>query len=259
MDLFNQANRRFPTPITTAFVWELVFDPNSNGFFFNVATVSHTEDPPAAAIPATSAAAANFGVDMTLLVEQLRLTPDERARKLESATVAMEQVRGIARKTALMQFNAASQTLSDASVEFVVIDGLAATFHGSATLTYDLDLCYSRSTANLRRLAAALAPYHPRPRGLPANLPFVWDERTLRNATLLTLQTDLGEIDLLAEVAGLGDFSEVKKRSITIQVFGREIAALELSALIQAKRAAGRGKDLASLPEFESLLEAEDP
>jgi hypothetical protein len=43
-------------------------------------------------------AAAKYGVDLTLLVEQLRLTPAERARKLEGASTALEKVRGIARK-----------------------------------------------------------------------------------------------------------------------------------------------------------------
>lgn len=43
-------------------------------------------------------AARDYGIDLTLLVEQLRLTPAERARKLESASKALEQVRGIARR-----------------------------------------------------------------------------------------------------------------------------------------------------------------
>ena len=43
-------------------------------------------------------AGVQFGVDVTLLVEQLRLTPGERAEKLQSATLALEQIRGIARK-----------------------------------------------------------------------------------------------------------------------------------------------------------------
>jgi hypothetical protein len=42
--------------------------------------------------------ASQYGVDLTLLVEQLRLTPDERARKLERTTIALESVRGIARR-----------------------------------------------------------------------------------------------------------------------------------------------------------------
>jgi hypothetical protein len=43
-------------------------------------------------------AARNYGIDLTLLVEHLRLTPAERASKLESASKALEQVRGIARR-----------------------------------------------------------------------------------------------------------------------------------------------------------------
>ena len=103
-----------------------------------------------------------------------------------------------------MQFEKAVQTLFDAGVEFVVIGKLSATFHDSTRVTYDLDICYSRTSANLRRLTSALAPFHPRPRGFPAHLPFVWDEATLRNSTIFTLQTDIGEIDLLAEVKGSG-------------------------------------------------------
>lgn len=103
-----------------------------------------------------------------------------------------------------MQFERAVQALSDAGVDFVIIGGLSATFHGSARVTYDLDICYSRTSPNLRRLAAALAPFHPRPRGFQVGLPFVWDEITLRNGTIFTLQSDIGEIDLLAEVVGFG-------------------------------------------------------
>jgi hypothetical protein len=45
-------------------------------------------------------AARNYGTDLTLLVEQLRLTPAERAVKLELASTALERVRGIVRKRA---------------------------------------------------------------------------------------------------------------------------------------------------------------
>ncbi|MGB6946654.1 MAG: hypothetical protein WBE37_29935 [Bryobacteraceae bacterium] len=41
-------------------------------------------------------AAKNYGIDLTLLVEQLRLTPAERAKKLERASMVLEQARGTA-------------------------------------------------------------------------------------------------------------------------------------------------------------------
>jgi predicted nucleotidyltransferase len=157
-----------------------------------------------------------------------------------------------------MRFEAALKTLTEHEVEFVIIGGLAAAFHGSARLTYDLDVCYSRTSSNLKKLSAALAPFHPRPRGFPPGLPFVWDETTLRNASIFTLQTDIGEIDLLAEVAGVGSFREAREQSIAVEAFGLHVLTLDLPALIRAKRAAGREKDLAALPELEGILEADE-
>ena len=102
-------------------------------------------------------------------------------------------------------------------MDFVVIGGVSATFHGAARVTYDLDICYSPASINLQRLAAALAPFQPRLRGFSDELPFVWDERTLSNGTVFTLQTDLGEIDLLAEAAGLGTYDDVKAGAIVVE------------------------------------------
>jgi len=65
------------------------------------------------------------------------------------------------------------------------------------------------------------------------------------------LDTDLGEISLLAEVAGLG--------SVAMEAFGRRVWTLDLKSLIKSKRAAGMARDLLELPELESLLEAEEP
>ncbi|MBV8842970.1 MAG: hypothetical protein JO307_09175 [Bryobacterales bacterium] len=103
-----------------------------------------------------------------------------------------------------MNFITAIQALVDAGVDFVIIGGWSAVLNGSSYITNDLDICYSRSRENLKRLANALAPFHPRLRELAAGLPLVWDEVTLKNGTVFTFSTDLGVIDLLAEVPGLG-------------------------------------------------------
>jgi hypothetical protein len=155
-----------------------------------------------------------------------------------------------------MNFEIAVQKLCDAGVEFVVIGGWAAIFHGSAHVTNDLGICYSRDRDNLLKLARALAPYNPRLRGSPDGLPFVWDAKTLSNGTVFTLVTDLGIVDLLAEVSGVGTFAEVLPVSVEVDAFGRRIRTLNLQALIQSKKAAGRPKDLLILPELEGLLEA---
>ncbi len=157
-----------------------------------------------------------------------------------------------------MEFEKAILALCDAGVDFLVIGGFAASLHGSAYVTNDLDIFYSRSALNLRKIKDALAPFHPRPRGFPPEAPFVWDEATLRNSSILTLKTTFGDLDLLAEVAGLGDFASVRARAKIVSVFGRDVPVLDKRSLIDAKRAAGRTKDLLTIPELESLLEAEE-
>jgi hypothetical protein len=45
------------------------------------------------------AAAKEHGVDLTLLIEQLRLSPAERVRKMQDLAEAVERLRGAARRT----------------------------------------------------------------------------------------------------------------------------------------------------------------
>jgi predicted nucleotidyltransferase len=158
-----------------------------------------------------------------------------------------------------VSLEAAVQALSDAGVEFLIIGGWSAILHGSVQLTKDLDVFFSRRHDNIERVVQALAPYHPRLRDAPADLPFIWDVHTLRNGTIFTLTTDAGAIDLLAEVTGLGSFEEVNAKAVTVEAFGRRVRTLDLKSLIQSKRAAGREKDRIALAELESLLDAEEP
>jgi hypothetical protein len=44
------------------------------------------------------AAAKEYGIDLTLLIEHLRLTPAERVTRLHDASSAMERYRGAARR-----------------------------------------------------------------------------------------------------------------------------------------------------------------
>lgn len=157
----------------------------------------------------------------------------------------------------LNNFERILAALSDAEVELVIIGGVAASAHGSAHLTRDLDVCYQRTMENVRRLVAALTPLAPRLRGAPADLPFIFDERTVLHGLNFTLATSLGAIDLLGEVQGLGDYIAVAAASGPMELFGHQFRVLSLEALIRSKRSAGRPRDLAILPELEALLEIE--
>lgn len=146
--------------------------------------------------------------------------------------------------------------LVESEVAFVIIGGVAASIHGSAQVTLDLDICYARDRENLDRLAKALAPLRPRLRGAPPDIPFVWDSTTLRNGLNFTLTTEWGDLDLLGEVTGVGGYAEALAASVRLELFSSTCAVLSLPALIAAKRAAGRPRDLQALPELEALWEA---
>jgi hypothetical protein len=70
-----------------------------------------------------------------------------------------------------------------------------------------------------------------------------------------TLDTDIGALDLLGEIPPWGEFRDVAAHSEVADLFGYQVRVLSLEALIQAKRAAGRPKDLLVIPELEALLE----
>lgn len=156
----------------------------------------------------------------------------------------------------MIDFEKALTVLADAQVRLVIVGGLAVTIHGSAYVTYDLDFCYARDAENLSRLTQALQPYNPRLRGAPASLPFRFDEETLKSGLNFTLTTDLGDLDLLGEVTGIGDYTAALATSMPVELFGHDFNVLTLEALIASKRAAGRPKDLLVLPELEALREA---
>jgi hypothetical protein len=143
--------------------------------------------------------------------------------------------------------------LVDRDVRFVVVGGVAATLHGSARLTSDLDVVYDRSRENLERIEKALEPLVPYLRGAPPGLPFRFDADTIQRGLNFTLITTAGPIDFLGEMAGVGNYAAVAPRSDEVTLFGFRCRCIQLDALIAAKRAAGRPKDLEVVAELESL------
>ena len=155
----------------------------------------------------------------------------------------------------MTDFRSLLTLLAGAHVEFIIVGGAAATAHGSARLTQDLDIVYRRTPENISRLVQALAPHAPYLRGAPPGLPFSLDEKTLRNGLNFTLMTQLGALDLLGEITGGGLYEDLLPHSIRLSLYGVECLCLGLERLIHVKRAAGRPKDLEILAELETILE----
>jgi predicted nucleotidyltransferase len=153
------------------------------------------------------------------------------------------------------KFRELIRTLSAASVEFIVVGGVAATGHGSPRLTRDLDVVYRRSQENITRLVAALKPLDPYLRGAPPGLPFSWSEETIRKGLNFTLVTDMGALDLLGEITGGGSYDNIVSHSIELELHGTRCLCLGLDYLIKVKRAAGRPKDFEAIAELEAIRE----
>jgi len=153
----------------------------------------------------------------------------------------------------MTDFTRLLETLVGNGVRFIVIGGVAATVHGSARLTQDLDVVYARDDDNLVRLVAALSPLQPYLRGAPRGLPFTWDVRTLRVGLNFTLTTSLGDLDLLGEIVGGGAYERLVDDAVVVQLETIEFLYLGLHRLIEVKRAAGRPKDLEAIAELEVI------
>ena len=146
--------------------------------------------------------------------------------------------------------------LASNEVDFVIIGGVALSLHSAAYVTYDLDVCFSRSKENIKKIVEALRPFDPRLRGLPKELPFIWDEGTLSHGTTFTLETSIGDFDLLGEVEGIGTFREVMEFAETWSIYGYAVKILSVDGLIRAKEKAGREKDQPGLKILYALREA---
>ncbi len=155
----------------------------------------------------------------------------------------------------MTNFEKLLKILTNEKVDFIVIGGVAANIHGITYQTYVVDICYSRDKENLERLVNALRPTYPTLRGAPKELPFLFDELTLKAGLNFTFQTTLGDIDILGEVGGVGFYNEVKKNSVEVEVFGMKFFIIDLDALIAAKKFAGRKKDEPVIFELEAIKE----
>lgn len=139
------------------------------------------------------------------------------------------------------------ELLNREKVEYVLVGGLAGVVHGVPLVTCDVDICMPFTRENLIRLESALAGLNPVHRQTPQRLPFRVAEDFPRGLRKLYLRTELGVLDCLGEILGVGDFETVSKRSITIMLPIGPCRVIDLPALIDAKAALDRTQDKLAL------------
>jgi predicted nucleotidyltransferase len=147
------------------------------------------------------------------------------------------------------------QRLDDAGIGFVLVGGYAAMLHGSSLLTRDLDVCAVLTSGNIEKLRDAFRELHPVHRLSSPQRSFL--DVPAHGVALdnLYLNTDLGTLDLLGNITGVGDYERVARGAVEIELFGRRVRAISLDDLIAAKEALGRDKDLIAAKELRAIRE----
>lgn len=155
-------------------------------------------------------------------------------------------------------FEAILDLLIAKGVEFVVVGGQAEVLHGSARTTYDVDLCYRRTTENLEALAAVLLELGVSLRDAPPELSFHIDARALALGSNFTFSTSLLPLDLLAWLPPVGGYDEIAKSAEAYQYKGRSIQVIGLDDLIQIKEYLNRPKDREALLHLRAIRSARE-
>ena len=143
--------------------------------------------------------------------------------------------------------------LKEYGVEFVIIGGVCGVLHGVSLVTQDLDICCRFTGENLRRIESAVKTLHPRHRLAASKLPLELTEELCSRLKNLYLDTDIGILDCLGEVAGIGDYDKVFQSSMIHTMSYGEFRILNLDALIAAKEAVGRPRDLEAVRQLRAI------
>ena len=140
------------------------------------------------------------------------------------------------------------RVLAEHDVAFLVVGGVCALIHGAPVSTFDLDVVPERSEENIARLLRALTSLDAVHRDL-AGRSIPPDASRLNGPGHNLFMTRSGPLDILGTVGRGRDYSALSSRSRPIDLGGGlTIRVLDLDALIEVKREAGREKDLAALP-----------
>jgi len=143
--------------------------------------------------------------------------------------------------------------LTARGVDFIVVGGIAAVLHGSAQMTFDLDICYATDRSNIEALAEVLLELRARLKDVQDEVPFAADAQTLRRVEMLTLSTDLGELDVLARPAGSPGYESLRRSAERFDLGGYSVLVASIDDLVAMKLAAGRTKDLAAAEELAAI------
>ncbi|MBI2981385.1 MAG: nucleotidyltransferase [Deltaproteobacteria bacterium] len=155
----------------------------------------------------------------------------------------------------MQDLQALLKLLVHSPVDFVLVGGFAAVLHGSNQTTRDIDICIIYSSEQVLLLRELLKPYHPRYRMEDPKRSFLEVPEDVSKKQDFHLTTDLGILDVISDIEGVGGFYDVLKNSEEIEIYGAKCRLISIEDLIKSKKALGRHRDLVTAMELEAICE----
>lgn len=143
--------------------------------------------------------------------------------------------------------------LNETGVDFVIVGGLAGAIFGCTVVTEDIDICCDFTCENLLKLQEALTSLNPVHRMTPNKLKLEITKKNCKEFKNLYLDTNLGQLDCISAVQGVGAFESVKAKSKSVVVNGKQYKVLRIDDLVLSKKALNRPKDNQAITQLEAI------
>lgn len=130
------------------------------------------------------------------------------------------------------------QSFNNHEVEYILVGGYAVILHGYRRVTGDLDIWVNRTRENYKKISDAFQEF-----GLPTF--DMTEEKFLdpETADVFSYGRPPVSIDIITKLKGV-EFHDAFEQARVFDEEGLKIRFLHLNNLIEAKKAAGRHKDL---------------
>lgn len=150
-----------------------------------------------------------------------------------------------------LNIQALLEELAAASVDYIVIGGVAVGFHGYVRATKDLDVVPAPDPRNLERLAAVLRALDAELDGADdfdvGELPDPLDPDVLAQGGNWVLQTRLGRFDIMQWQGESELWAMLSPTALGVDLDGLTVKVVSYADLVTLKQQAGRPSDLEDL------------
>lgn len=134
--------------------------------------------------------------------------------------------------------------LNEKSVDYVIVGGYAVAFHGFVRATKDIDILFSSTPENIKRLMAALSGF-----GISAS---VMEENIFsKPGQIIRIGCPPLMVEFINGVGGV-TFKEIWRNRVQGDYGDVRVSFISKDDLLKTKKAAGRPQDIRDIEELET-------